>query len=408
MALPSPANARSDTAALGSAMRGIEYTVLTLLVLGIVMVYSANAPALARTGGLGATFQPLLSHGVKILLGIGCYVLGRRVKVESLLRNADRLLLISLVLLLLVCIPGIGARINGARRWFLLGPVFFQPVELAKIALIVWLAASVQRLGAGVRDFVRGLVPIAAVLSVLVVLLMLQPDFGSSVFLLGIGTLLLILGGARIGHFALVAAVGFPVCALYALKSLSHVGYRLQQFLEPTVGGQAYQSLIALGSGGVTGSGLGAGMAKLGYLPMISSDFILAGIGEELGFVGTSLVLLCFMIFTASAARIALAQNGTASFLLAAGVALSIAVQAVINIAVVTAAVPTKGIALPFVSAGGSALAMSLFGVGLLQNLADRRRRGLPEPVVARDGGILPRAQVFIAASLRRSENAHG
>ncbi len=344
--------------------------VAVLLGFGLIMVYSTRAPQVARVHGLGASWDPLFEQGVKILIGLGFLAAGILVRPSWLLQWHKPLMAAAVLLLLLVCVPGIGARINGARRWFVFGPVVFQPVEFARIALIVFIAARVRKVGPRIGEFQVGLLPVAAVLAILMVLLLLQPDFGSTVFMLGLGTLLLILGGARVRHFLIMAAVGLPVCLAYAMTSLSHVQDRFRQFIDPAMGEQARQSLLALGSGGLTGADLGAGMAKLGYLPMISSDFILAGIGEELGFVGTSLVVLLFLLFTVLATSIVVMQRCPGHFVIGAGVTLSIALQAVINVAVVTAAVPTKGIALPFISSGGSSLVSSLFGVGLLIGMA--------------------------------------
>jgi cell division protein FtsW len=250
------------------------------------------------------------------------------------------------------------------------GPFGFQPVEFAKVALIVFVAARVEFLGQEFKTLLRGFLPVAAAMGVLMGLLYMQPDFGSMVFVVGLGSLLLILGGARLAHFVGLAALAAPLCVWYVPRTLGHVTRRLAEFETVPVGSQLWQSLLALKSSGMSGSDLGAGAAKLGYLPMISNDFILAGIGDEMGFIGTSLVVMLFLLFTVLATRIVVAQRCPALFLLGAGVTISIAVQAVINIAVVTGAVPTKGIALPFVSVGGSSMALSLFGVGLLIGMA--------------------------------------
>ncbi|MFG0320528.1 MAG: FtsW/RodA/SpoVE family cell cycle protein [Planctomycetota bacterium JB042] len=362
---------------LEGTARSLQGVVLFLLLLGAVMIYSTRAPGAALDGGFAAAWGPLLQQGAKVLVGVLLFALGASLSPRRLLRHADLLLLLAFVLLALVWIPGVGAKINGARRWFSFGPGF-QPVELARVALIVWLAARLDRIGPGVKDFARGLLPTAAVPGVLAVLLLLQPDFGSALFFVGLSSLLLILAGARVTHFAGMLLVALPILIGYAATSLGHVQRRIDQFLSADLGHQAKQSLLALGSGGLTGVDLGAGMSKLGYLPMVSSDFILAAIGEELGFVGTSLVILSFLLFTILGARVAFAQRSIGTFVLAAGLTLSIAMQAIVNVAVVTAAVPTKGIALPFLSAGGSSLALSLFAVGVLVRLARTPEEAAP------------------------------
>lgn len=366
-----------STDRMETVARSIQFIVMLLLLLGLVMIFSTRGPAAAREGGFAAAWGPLVAQTGKLLVGLLLFVVAMRIDTRRLLAFAPLLLLLAFVLLGLVCIPGIGAKINGARRWFAFGPGF-QPVELARIALIVWLAARIDRVGPGIRDFTRGLLPTVAVPAGLAVLLLLQPDFGSALFFLGISGILLILAGARVSHFIGIAVISLPVVLGYAVTSLDHVQRRLSQFMEPGLGHQAQQSLLALGSGGLFGVDLGAGMAKLGYLPMVSSDFILAAIGEELGFIGTTLVVLAFLLFTLLGARVALAQASLGLFVLAAGMTLSIAMQAIVNIAVVTGAAPTKGIALPFLSAGGSSLALSMFAVGVLVRLARS-----PDPTAA-------------------------
>lgn len=355
-----------------ASAHAVTMIVTILVMLGLLMIYSTRAPALARVAGFDASWQPLLDQGYKVAAGILFFMAGLFLRPALLVRHHKVILIAAVGLLGLVLVPGPSAVINGARRWIVAGGVAFQPMEFAKIGLVLYLAARVSLLGTEIRSFIRGFLPQAAVMGLLAGLLLLQPDFGSAVFFLGLGSLILIFGGARMSHFLLIGLVVLPVCVGYAVKSLEHVSRRISQFMEPTAGDQALQSMLALGAGGVGGADVGAGTMKLGYLPMVDSDFILAAIGEEFGFIGTSLVVLLFLLFTMLGARIVLAQRSRASFLMGAGILISISTQAIINIAVVTGAVPTKGIALPFVSAGGSSLAASLFGVGLLVGMALR------------------------------------
>ena len=357
---------------LDSTVHAVQVIVAVLLLLGLVMVYSTSAPTVARQSGLGASYAPLLAQGSKILIGVALFAAGALIRPSFLLRNYRLILALAVIGLLLVCVPDMSARLNGSRRWFNLGGLRFQPMEFARLALVIFLAARIGLLRDRLRCFVSGLLPLAVAMALLAGLLLAQPDFGSAVFFLGLGTLLLILGGARLAHLFGLLVACLASCSMYAVGHLGHVLDRIREYLNPSVGDHAYRSFEALGSGGVTGADLGAGMAKLGYLPMANSDFVLAAIGEELGLLGTSLVVLLFLLFTIFGTRIAMAQRTMARSLLAAGIVISISTQAVINIAVVTGAVPTKGIALPFVSSGGSSLAVSLFGVGLLVGLARR------------------------------------
>ncbi len=370
---------------LEKTARSILLIVSVLLGLGLVMVYSSTAAAAARAGDFAASAKPLLSQATKLALGIAALAVGLYGSPRFFVRHARLLLGLAFVLLAAVCVPGIGAEINKARRWIPIGSFYLQPMEVARVALILWLSVTIVRLGPRLLELRRGLVPIAAVPAFVAVLLLRQPDFGSAVFLFGLSILLLVLGGARMSHFVLIGGVVGLACVAYALTSLDHVQFRIQQFLHPETNAQALNSQLALGSGGLAGVGLGAGVAKFGYLPMISSDFVLAGIGEELGFVGTSLVVMSFLVLTLLLARVAAAQQSRVGFLLCSGLTLSIAVQALINIAVVTGAAPTKGIALPFLSAGGSALACSCFSIGLMVNLARSPDLDLDAEVLTRD-----------------------
>lgn len=352
--------------------RFVELIVLALILIGLLMAYSSNAPYAARTGDLGATWHGFYVHSVKVAVAAAFFALALRLPIDSLARHHRKILLGSLVLLGLVLIPGVGSKLNGARRWFQYGPLTFQPVEFAKIAVIITVAACLQGLGSKVRRLSSCGVLLIAVLVPVCALLFLQPDFGSACLISGLVFLLMIFAGARPEHYLPATVVSLLALVLLAWLFMPHVLERLTKHFNPQPGDQAYQSLVALGSGGLLGygAGLGGGMAKLGYLPMISSDFIFAAIGEEMGFVGTSLVVLLFLMFTVLSVRIVVAQTSMFRFLLGAGITLGIAVQVLINLVVVTAVTPTKGIALPFISAGGSALAMSLFSVGLLINMA--------------------------------------
>lgn len=355
-----------------SAARTLELVVCTLVLLGLVMSYSASAPFVAREGDLGDTFRPFLIHSVKLLLGLLLFVGARRVPVDWLLRHHKGLLLGVLVLLVLVLVPGLGARLNGARRWFSFGALTFQPVELAKIVVVIAVSARLHQLREGVARLTPCVVLILTMVAPVCLLLCLQPDFGSTVLLAGLVFLLMIFGGARPAHYVPATLLGFGTLVTCAWFFMPHVIERFSKHVAPQPGDQAYQSLVALGSGGMAGLhyGVGDGMAKLGYLPMIRSDFVFASIGEEFGFLGTTLVVFLYALFTVMAARIVLAQRDRFRFLLAAGISLGISIQVLINLVVVTAVTPTKGIALPFLSAGGSSLVMSLLAVGLLTNLA--------------------------------------
>jgi cell division protein FtsW len=289
------------------------------------------------------------------------------------------LLLIVLVALLVTVLPGtesIAPTRNGARRWLDVGPLALQPSEFAKLALIVWTAALTVKKQDRLSSLSRGLLPFLVVWGLVLLLIFLQPNMSTAVVVLLLSALVVFAGGARIGHFILLALIGLPLL-------WSQVGafeYRLRRiaaFVRPTedladVGYQINQALFALGSGGMFGRGFGRGVQKFGYLPEPHNDFIFAMIGEEWGFIGTFLIIALFAAFALVGYRIARHAPDLFGFLLAVGVTNLIVVQAMLHIAVNLALIPTTGITLPFVSYGRSSLLVCLAAVGILINVARR------------------------------------
>jgi cell division protein FtsW len=273
-----------------------------------------------------------------------------------------------------LCLVLLSSPINGTRRWFGVGGFGVQPSELAKLALILFAAALLERRMHKVNDLRYALLPIALVTAAIVVLVLLEPDFGTAVSMLMVVALMVFAAGLDWRYFAAVAAAGIPALAAIAIAAPYRMR-RLTTFLNPDAdplgdGFQILQSLIAVGTGGLTGMGLMQGVQKLFYLPEPHTDFIYAVIGEEMGLVGTTLVLVAFAVITWRGLRIALRSPDPFASFLAMGLTGMIAVQAFINISVVLALMPTKGIPLPFVSAGGSSLLINLVGMGVLLNLS--------------------------------------
>ena len=285
------------------------------------------------------------------------------------------LLIFVIILLGLVLIPGIGTEVNFARRWLRVnaGPVSinFQPSELAKWLSIIFLAAFLDKY----RDKMnmKRFIYVCAVIGVLFVLIVTQ-DFGTAAFIGLLAFLMLAIGGATWWH--LLSPLPLAAAAVYfAVASSPTRINRIKAFLNPesfsgTTGYQAEQSLIALGTGGVSGRGLGFGVSNYGHLPEDTTDFIFAIIGHELGFVGTTLVILLYMSFVILGICVVLRCRDNFGRLLAAGIVLAIGIQAAINIGVVTVVLPTKGIPLPFLSAGGTSMLVSAAAVGILVNIA--------------------------------------
>ena len=287
------------------------------------------------------------------------------------------LLLVSIALLILVLIPRFGTQINYARRWLRIpvGPfkVSFQPSELAKWATIFFLAGFCTRYGAGIRSFWSRFVPACCVVGVVVGLIVIE-DLGTAALISLLAFLMLIIAGARWWH--VLAPLPFGVLAFAAVLVRSPARMqRIAAFINPdkwhdSAAYQANQSLTALGSGGLLGKGLGGGICKYGHLPEDTTDFIFAIIGEELGFIGNAIVILLFILFMSLGILILVRCKDRFGQLLAGGILLAIGVQAALNIGVVTVVLPTKGIPLPFVSAGGTSMLLSSAAVGVLLSIA--------------------------------------
>ncbi len=343
--------------------------VLTLVGLGVVMVAAASGSAsLAQTGDAFAIVQ---RQAVFAGLGVVALVVGAGIDPAALERRSRVIVVVTLVLLALVLIPGIGHVAGGARRWLQLGPVGVQIGELAKGAVVIYVAAALaHRPPEHARRTGVGALTHLVVPGVMMVLLLLEPDFGTAVLIAAVTFLLLFVGGARVGYLAGLLALAIPVMTLVVSTSAYRMR-RVMAFLEPwehryDIGYQITESLMTLGSGGAFGLGLGESRQRLFFLPAAHTDFILAVLGEELGFLGVALVVACFAVIGWRALRAAVASTSSFAALLIVGLTSMLLVQAAFNIAVVLGLVPTKGITLPFVSAGGSSLVTSMFFAGLL------------------------------------------
>jgi cell division protein FtsW len=354
--------------------------VLALVSIGLVMVYSASSVvAYDRLSDSAYFFK---RQAAWVALGLAAMWIARSIHYQRLRQWAVPLLLLSVVALVAVLIPGVGRVAGGARRWIVVGSLGFQPVEIAKLAMVLYVAQFATRRGINIREFGRGVVPPLAVTAVCAALVLRQPDMGSALMLAGVTLLVLFLGGARLTHLGLVAAAAAP--AVVAAVALAH--YRLQRilgFLDPWADPQGrgfhlIQSLLAFGSGGLVGVGLGASSQKFFYLPERHTDFIFAILGEELGLLGTGGLLLLFGLFAFRGFQIARAAPDRFGALLAAGITAAITGQALLNMGVATGLLPVTGVPLPFVSFGGSSLGVMMIQVGILLNISRYARRTSP------------------------------
>jgi cell division protein FtsW len=352
--------------------------VLALVSLGIVMVYSASA--IIAMGRFHDPYHFLRKQGFWAVLGLG--VLWGTMSVDY--RRWRPLVLpflaVALALLVLVLVPPLGQAINGTRRWFRWGPVSFQPTELAKLALVLYLADFLTRRQALITSFTRGVLPPLVVTGGVAALVLLQPDLGSSVALVAVVLCMLFLAGARPQHMAVIGVAAIPIVVL-AVTGASYRLRRVFAFIDPWAdprgaGFQIIQSYLALGGGGFLGRGLGESKQKLFYLPEPHTDFVFAILGEELGFLGAALTVCLFALFLWRGMRIGLRVSEPFGALAAFGVTAMLSTQALVNLGVVVGLLPTKGLPLPFVSFGGSSLLMAMAAVGLLLNISQHADAG--------------------------------
>ena len=346
--------------------------VLALVFLGVVMVYSASA--IIAADRFGDPFFFLKKQLFWAFLGGGLLWAALRLDYRRLERLVVPLLVVSIALLVLVLLPPFGQAINGTRRWFRIGPLSFQPVELAKFALVLYLASFLTRRAAALRSFWQGLFPILLVAGTMALLTFVQPDLGNSLALVVLTLVLAYLAGAPVKHMAWVAAAALPLVAL-AVALKPYRWRRMLAFVNPWddpqgSGFQIIQSFLALGSGGLTGRGLGGSKQKLFYLPEPYTDFIFAIVGEELGLIGAVCVIALFAVLIWRGLRVGLRAPDPFGSYLALGLTVMLATQTLVNLGVVMGALPTKGLPLPFVSFGGSALLMTMFSAGVLLNIS--------------------------------------
>jgi len=358
--------------------RSLILLTLLLMVIGLVMIYSASAVLAGRQYGDSLFF--FKRQMLWALVGLIAMGIVSRVPYEVWNRTALPLVLVTAILLGLVLIPGIGIELNGSRRWFRLGPLTLQPSEAARLCAVIYLARYLMKKRNRLDDFFRDFLPPMIVIGILLALIMGESDLGTAAVLGLVAGLMLFIGGARWRHLWVMGLLAAPV--LYGM--IMKIGYRRQRwmaFLDPwrdptDTGFQMIQSFLALGGGGPVGMGLGEGRQKLFFLPYPHTDFIFAVIGEELGLLGTLSVLVLFGMLAWRGLSISLRAPDPFGRHLAFGLTMMIIVQAMVNMAVVTGLLPTKGLTLPFLSYGGSSLVANLAAVGILWNIS---RNASPE-----------------------------
>ena len=355
---------------------GLLGVITTLNLLGLVMVLSASS--VVALDDYGSSFHIAMRQALWVAVGTLACVVVLRVDYHRWRRLAVPAVGGTLVLLLAVMVPGVGVTANGSTRWIGYGPLSLQPSELAKLTVLLFAADLLARRAAWMHEARLTLVPVALVFGSVAVLLMLQPNLGTTLVLGAIVLVTLFIAGTPLVPLSGLAAAGGLVATALALWA-PYRRARVLAFLDPwadyrNTGYQNIQSLVGVASGGITGVGLGASRAKWGFLPYAHTDFIFAIIAEELGLIGALIVVALFVALCLLGARAALLAPDRFGMLLAAGVTAWFGVQAFVNIGAVIGILPITGVPLPFVSYGGSSLLFSMIGAGLLLNVARQAR----------------------------------
>ncbi|PIQ83263.1 MAG: putative lipid II flippase FtsW [Candidatus Omnitrophica bacterium CG11_big_fil_rev_8_21_14_0_20_63_9] len=348
-------------------LRQLLLVIITaLLGLGIVAVYSSSAMASEATYGGSVHF--IVNHLVSIALGLAIGGICLMIPYDRLRMSGRWMLLASVVLLVLV--DCFGQEVGGARRWFRIGRLSLQPSEFAQLSLVIYLADLLARRSANLKELWRGLMPPLLITGMTAGLVLIQPDLGTTIAMGAVALLLLAVAKARWQHLAWVVGLA-SIALIFLIAGEEYRRRRILAFLDPWAdpqgsGYQILQSYFAMADGGLMGRGVGASLQKLFFLPSAHTDFIFAIIGEELGLVGTTAVIALFGLFLACGFRIALAAQDLFSKYLVCGLVGMLGLEAMVNMAVVTGMLPTKGLPLPLISYGGTSMIMNLIACALI------------------------------------------
>lgn len=361
-----------------SIISGYDYVILIpvicLVGLGLVFVFSASSHLAEHR--LGDSYFYLKRQTLFCILGFGLMILAKNIPYKIYSKAAYPLLLVSACLLILLFVPGFGHKVGGASRWLRLAGFSFQPSELAKFSLAIYMAYSMAKKGSDMGSFSKGLLPHLLLAGAFMLLIVLQPDLGTAVIIGFWIVILLFVGGVKFLHLFSLLLVSAPIL----LWLIMHADYRLKRwwaFINPWddpkgIGFQIIHSFLAFGSGGIFGTGLGNSKQKLFYLPEAHTDFILSIAGEELGLLGVSLIIVLFGILIMRGIKVSLNAPDLYSSYLAFGLTCLMGLQVIVNIGVVMGLLPTKGLTLPLISYGGSSLVLNLLAIGILLNISSR------------------------------------
>jgi cell division protein FtsW len=349
---------------------------LVLTAFGIIMVYSASMPY-AQTH-MNDPYYFLKKQILWAVLGILCLLFLSRSDYTFFGKVSYPFMIACFILLALVFIPGIGRSVNGARRWIRIGSLNFQPSELAKLAVILSFSHMLVKKEGIVNDFRYAILPLLSILGAFFLLVVVQPDLGTAVVIAGIGLSLAFVAGVRIYYLFALGVLSVPGIIVFVSRH-NYIQDRLRGFLNPwedplNTGFQAIQSFVAFGLGGWTGVGLGMGRQKQMYLPEPHTDFIFSVVGEEFGFLGCFAVLAVFALLIWRILRLMLSVKDRFALYLATGIGFMIAMESIVNVGVSLGFFPTKGLAFPFLSYGGSAMIVNLSAIGVLISVSRTAR----------------------------------
>lgn len=348
------------------------FTIITLVLIGLVMILSASSVRADKVFGDSFYFfkKQLQYLVVAVMLSVVIY----KLKYQKLKEFAPYLLLLTFAVLIIVLIPGVGRMVGGSRRWLPVGPVSFQPSELTKLTIIIYLAAYISKNKEKMKKLKNGVLPPLIIISLIFILIMMEPDLGTAITIVVLAGTMIFIGGMKITVFILssIAALGAFMIFIYIEPYRRE---RLFTFLKPWEDplGSGYhiiQSLLALGSGGFLGVGAGNSHQKFLYLPEPGTDFIFAVLGEEFGLLGTLFILFLYFLIAWRGLKIAARVDDVFASMLAVGITGMVVIQAVINMGVVTSLMPVTGITLPLISYGGSSLVINLIALSLLLNIS--------------------------------------
>lgn len=364
------ANQKKTHAGPGYDMH-LLFPVLFLVGIGVVMVYSASSALALKK--FGTDYYFLKKQAGFALAGIVALVVCRHFPYTLFRSLTYPLLVFSLLLLVAIHLSGFGYSAGGSTRWLRIGGFVFQPSEFARFALVIFLAYSMSKKRDHIRDFTIGFLPHVMVLSIFTALIFMQPDFGSVVILGAVTWIMLFVGGVRVLHLLSSLLVILPLAYIF-MSSAEYRVKRIMSFLNPwqypaDEGYQIIHSMMAFGTGGLWGTGVGKGYQKLFYLPEPHTDFIFSVIGEELGLLGVLLILGLYLMILCRGIGIARRSKNFFATFLAMGLTLSIIIQVCVNMGVALGLLPTKGLTLPFLSYGGTSLLINMASIGILLNI---------------------------------------